>query len=346
MSKVYFKSIDSILKTEEINNSVFKILEKIVKEENIKLEKVIPLKVHFGEKGNITYIKPKNYKGIIKFLEKNKIKSFYTDTNVLYKGERMTSSSHKKLAIKHGFTNLPIKIADGKVGENFKEIRINKKHFKTCKIGGVLTKYKQILVISHFKGHMLAGFGGAIKQLAMGFASRGGKLAQHVNSKPSINKKKCVQCKICKDICPVNAITITENERKIDKTKCVGCASCIAICPQEAISIGYFGYINSIFGFTEKLAEYALGASKNKNHIYINYVFNLTKNCDCSGTKMKPFLKDLGILVSLDPVSIDNASIELLEKREGKKNLFRNKKILDYAQKIGLGKKEYELIIL
>lgn len=344
MTNVYFKRIENKISTDEVNNITKQLLNKIIKDEKIKLNKEIPIKVHFGEKGNITYIKPQNYNGIIDYLKENNIKTSYIETNVVYKGERMTKDSHINLAKEHGFTQIPIIIADGDHGEAFDEIEINQKHFKTCKIGKEFKKYKQLLIISHFKGHILAGFGGAIKQLSMGFAARGGKLAMHSGSKPYINPISCKKCMICKTHCPVDAIEI-KRFPKIHHDLCIGCAACTAVCPHDAIKLNIFK-TTIAKSFYEKVAEYALAAVKDKSNIYMTFALNITKECDCMGKEMKPHIKDLGILASTDPVAIDKAVLDLLKKRENKDKIFRGEYTLDYAQKIGLGKKEYDLIEL
>lgn len=343
MGKVYFKAIDSYSKTEEISNASKELISKLVKEEKMSLEKFIPLKVHFGEKGNTTFIESKNFHGILEYLEENDIKSAYMETNVLYKGERTTSENHIKLAKEHGFTELPIIIADGDHGENYEEVEINKKNFKTCKIGKEIADQKQLIIVSHFKGHALAGFGGAIKQLAMGCASRGGKLAQHSNSIPKISSSKCKACGACIKNCPENAM-VMDSKAKIIKDKCVGCASCMTVCNFDAVKNSWFASLSK--NFNERLAEYALAASKDKNNIYITYAFNITKNCDCDGHKMKPIAKDVGVFVSSDPVAIDQACLDVLAEVNGKTILRRGRYTLDYAEKIGAGSRAYELVKL
>jgi hypothetical protein len=341
MKKVYFKAIDSYSKTEEISDAAGKLLRKAVEEEHISLEKFIPLKVHFGEKGNNTFIQSKNFAGIINYLKENNIDSAFIETNVLYRGERTTREKHLKLAKDHGFTELPIIIADGEHGEDFEEIEINKKNFSKCKVGKEIANKKQLIVLSHFKGHILAGFGGAIKQLGMGCASRGGKLAQHANSTPKINFFKCKGCRACAKKCPQNAITVNR-KAKINKDKCIGCASCMAICPQEAIYHSWLGSMTK--SFNERLAEYAYAAAKGKNNIYITFAFNITKNCDCEGHNMKPIANDIGVFASTDPVAIDKACLDTLDKNNGRIVFKRGRYTLDYAEKIGLGSKKYELV--
>lgn len=343
MTKVFFKAINSYSDTENISKISEKLLDKLVKEENIVLEKYVPLKVHFGEKGNKTYIQSKNYEGIISYLQNRNIESVFIETNVLYRGERTTKTTHIKLAEDHGFTQLPIVIADGEHGEEYTSVKIDKNHFKECKIGKEIAKQNQLIICSHFKGHALAGFGGAIKQLAMGCASRGGKLDQHANSIPKINFLKCKSCSACVKTCPENAI-ILNSKAKIEKDKCIGCASCMAICPHNAISTNWLGSLSK--SFNERLAEYAYAAHKDKNNVYITFAFNITRGCDCEGHSMKPFVEDLGVLASTDPVAIDRACLDLLDNRKGKKVISRGRYTLSYAEEIGLGSQEYTLIEL
>lgn len=340
MKKVYYYPIESIEDTEEIKKASKLLLKKIIEEEKISLNDEIPLKVHFGEKGNKTFIKADNYDGIIDFLEKKNIKRSFIETNVLYRSDRTKKDTHIEVAKNHGFTRLPIIIADGESGEGSTEIEINKKHFKKCKIGKRFLDYDQYIILSHVKAHSLAGFGGAIKQLAMGFASRGGKLDQHANSFPKLNPSICKKCKICEKNCPADAIIIDENS-KIDKEKCIGCAACIAICPHNAIKIDWGS--TPVNEFLEKLAEYAYAAQLGKKMIYFNFCLNIASGCDCVGNSLDLIAKDVGIFASVDPVAIDKACVDILEKNEGRE-VFEGKEVIDYAQEIGLGSSEYELI--
>ncbi len=344
MANIYYKPITNKTTTKEIQKITQQLLDTIISKEKIKLEKNIPLKVHFGEKRNKTFVKSENYEGIIAYLKKKKIKTSYIETNVLYGGQRYRKDLHLKLAKEHGFTQLPIIISDGNEGEQFTEVEINKKHFKTCKIGKGFQDYKQVLVLSHFKGHAAAGFGGAIKQLGMGFASKGGKLAMHMGIKPHIIERKCKKCNLCKTRCNYNAITI-DKKSTIDHNKCVGCSACVAACPHKAISIittkGILKAIGIGNNFKEKLAEYAYAAQKNKNNIYINFAINITRGCDCEPRKMHPIMENIGIFISIDPLSIDKACYDII-KQKGHK--FRGHAIFDYAEKIGLGSTQYKLI--
>lgn len=352
MVNVYFKKINSNTENKEIDsfdsNEVKEIarelLEKAIQGEKVKLNKKVPLKVHFGEKKNISFIKPDNFDGIIDYLNRNKIESSFIETSVMYGGQRYKKDLHLKTAKEHGFTQLPIIIADGDQGENYVEVEINKNHFKTCKIGKDFLDYNQLIVISHFKGHMLAGFGGAIKQLSMGHASKGGKLAMHMGIKPKIRNRKCKKCNLCKTRCNEEAITI-DKKSFINHEKCVGCGACVAICPHKAISIFSIKGILRMVGignpFREKLVEYAYAGQKDKKNIYINFALNITKGCDCEPKKMIPVIGDIGVFASTDPVAIDKACYDMAQKK-GKK--FRGFKTFKYAEKLGLGSSEYHLI--
>ena len=350
-SKVYFKKIDSYSKTTEISKAAKELAELIQKEEKVlDFSKPLPLKVHFGEEGNVTFIEPKNYDGLINWLNDNTKSTnpkypqiFFTDTNVLYKGKRTTKESHMALAKEHGFIQLPVLIADGEAGEENTEIDISSsgaKHFTKCKVGNAIAQNDQLIVLAHFKGHMLAGFGGAIKQLSMGCAARPGKLAMHSQARPVINPLKCKKCLTCVKHCPVDACIISTIPH-IDKKKCVGCAMCIAVCPYGAVGANWISTLPK--EFNEKLAEYALAAQKDKKVIYINFAFNITKECDCMGTKQKPVASDIGVLASTDPVALDKACMDYLREKEGKK-VFSGDNVFTYAEKIGLGSMNYELV--
>ncbi|WP_196008184.1 DUF362 domain-containing protein [Clostridium tyrobutyricum] len=342
MPRVYFKPVKSHSGVEVVNGASREVLTKLIEEENISLEKFIPLKVHMGEKGNRTYIKPENFNSIIDYMEEKKINSSFIETNVLYRGQRMTREAHVKTGKEHGFTRIPIVIADGENGEDFKNVIINKKHFKKCKIAKKIADVNQLIVLSHFKGHILAGFGGAVKQLAMGCAARGGKLDQHANSKPIIIPFMCRTCGVCRTHCPVDAITI-KKWAEIDKDICIGCSSCQAVCPHNAITSNWFQTFS--MSFNERLAEYALAAAKDKNNIYVSFALDITAGCDCEGHPMIPINGDIGIFASTDPIAIDKACLDKL--RPDVKLLFwRGIRTLTYGEKIGLGSKNYDLVNL
>jgi uncharacterized Fe-S center protein len=342
MANVYFKRFKGDSSPEIVKSLSRQLLAYTVNEEKIELEKEIPLKVHFGEKGNVTYIKPDNFDGVIDYLQDKNIKSSFIETTVLYGGQRYRKDLHLKTAVENGFTRIPVIIADGDHGESYTEIEINKNHFEKCKIAREFSKYSQLIVLAHFKGHGLSAFGGAIKQLAMGHAAKGGKLEMHLGIKPKIKCRKCEQCGLCQKKCAENAITIGDKSR-IDPVLCVGCGACVAICPNKAVTVFTArGICNAVFGnrLKEKIVEYAYAAQKGKKNIYLNFLMNITRGCDCEGKKMTIIMDDIGILASTDPLAIDKASYDLVMKA-GKK--FRGFSTFAYAVKIGLGSADYIL---
>lgn len=344
MSTVYFKPINAETRIEEIRDITCRLLDRIVENEKIKLEGNIPLKVHFGEKENNTFIRSENFEGIIDWLNERNIQSSYIESTVLYGGQRYKKEVHLKTAKEHGFTQLPVIIADGDHGASYVEVEVGLKHFKSCKICKEFLDYKQLIILSHFKGHQLAGFGGAVKQLSMGHASKGGKLDMHMGTKPRIKNRKCTQCEECLTVCNENAITIG-TKSFIDKELCVSCGACLAICPVKATTIfnlqGIYNAIVKQNKFREKVVEYAYAAQKGKKNIYINFGMNITKGCDCEPKKMNPIMDDFGIFISSDPVAIDKACWDIT-KEKGK--AFKGIKQLAYAEKIGLGSLDYTLV--
>jgi uncharacterized protein len=341
---VYFSPLEPGATTEQVQQISKRLLETVVEKENIALETTVPLKVHFGEPKNVTFIRPENYHGIIDYLREHNIGSAFMETCALYGGERCKKELHEKTAEKHGFTELPIIFADGEHGEDFVEVPIDKNHFQTFKVGKAFLDYKQLIVLSHFKGHILAGFGGAIKQLSMGYASKGGKLAMHMGEKPHIISRKCTACKQCLTGCNQDALIIEKKKSRIDKDKCVGCGACVAICTSGAISLFSIKSLAKFIGignpFIEKLVEGAYAAQKHQQNIYVSFAMSITKSCDCIAKPMKPVMDDIGVFAATDPVAIDKACFDIAESR-GRK--FRGNKTFAYAERIGLGTTDYTL---
>jgi uncharacterized Fe-S center protein len=339
MIKVYFKRYEGH-NIATLSDMAKEMLVQLVEKDGNKLENNVPIKVHFGEKGNTTFVPAACYDGIIDYLEQENKETSFIETNVLYRGSRTTKDNHIALAKEHGFTRIPIIIADGDMGEAVHEVEINKEYFEKVKIGAAYNNFEQVVVMSHFKGHGLAGFGGALKQLAMGFASRSGKMAQHSRMVPKVTADKCTSCGICVNKCDVDAITIN-TAAEINADKCIGCAGCIAVCPVGAIRNDW-GALN----FREKITEYAYGAQLNKRHLYITFMMNITKDCDCIGEEMHPIAKNFGVLASTDPVALDTACLDLLQGEE-KIDLFESgRESIAHAGHIHFGSSKYELVQL
>lgn len=329
-----------------------KILDGIKKTgflEGVKKDEFVGLKIHFGEKDNKSHINPAYLSSLVKFLKKRGAKSFFFETNTLYRGRRLNAVDHINLAYKHGFGRLdiPIIIGDGLRGNDFIEVEINKKNFSSCFLAAALADIDSLIVLSHFTGHMLAGFGASLKNLAMGCASRKGKMLQHCQVSPKINENKCVNCGICARACSADAIEKRDKAYFIIEEKCIGCAQCVGACPLAAVRI-IWSEEYDLLG--EKLAEYAYAASRDRRCVYVNFCLYITKECDCMNREKKGFVPDLGVFFGLDPVSVDKASIDLLIQREGKDVLSQihpqidYQRHLQYAQDIGLGSLEYKLV--
>ncbi len=348
MPNVFFKKIDyeTLLKNPE---EVLKGLEASGIADDFKKDQFTGLKIHFGEKGNKSYINPNFLLPLAKFLKKRQTRPFLFETNTLYHGQRMNTISHINLAYNHGFgkLDLPIIIGDGIKGDDYLEVKIGKKHFSSCYLAYSLKDINYLLVLSHLTGHMLTGFGAAVKNLGMGCAARRGKLAQHCQVTPFINDKRCVACGLCKAICPAMAIEKGEAACFIVKDKCIGCAQCISVCPTGALDVVWSQDCNLL---GEKMAEYAYALTKKVKCSYVNFCLYITRECDCLNKEEKGFIKDIGMLFSRDPVAIDKASLDLVLRQENKDMFLEaHPKIeylhhLQYASDIGLGSLDYKLI--
>ncbi len=335
--------------------------------ETIRKSGLTAIKLHFGELGNDSYISPVFVRQVVDKVKAYGGKPFVTDSNTLYLGSRSNAADHIETAILHGFdysvVGAPVIIADGLSGGNTKTIKIHKKHFKEVIISGDIASSKSMIVLSHFKGHEVAGFGGAIKNLGMGCASAAGKQAQHT-ARPLIVEEICIGCGKCVVACPKTAIAIQNEKSSINKSKCIGCFECMTICPERAIDIDW---VTEIPQFTERIVEYALGAVKGKESRigYMNFLTHITPDCDCVPWSDATIVPDIGILASRDPVAIDAASFDLVNSQHGNsgsllmhnhgkgadkfKGLRANTdayRQIMYGEETGLGSSAYELILL
>ena len=341
MSKVYFYKIEK--QSTDVMYDAGKKLSDIISK-SFGLKDSVAIKVHFGEQGNETYLKPDFAKAVCEDL-KTKVKDMaLVDCTVLYKGARSFGSGHKKVAIDHGFNFAPVEILDGEKGDEETKIKIGGKHFKEAKIGKGIEKFNAILAISHFKGHGAAGFGGALKNIGMGLGSKGGKMAMHQTFKIVPNSKVCIGCGTCVRNCPVGALSLENGKAKIDYGKCIGCGFCISICPVGAIEIPWRS--QSAKDLQERIVEYAAAVLKGRKSFFVNVLTSITKDCDCHGAPQKQIMKDIGILLSDDIVAIEEASLDLAGRESFSKIGIDPEDQVNHAVLMGLGKKQYELINL
>lgn len=341
----------------------------------VKEKDLVAIKLHFGEKGNTAYVRPIFLRRVVDRVKQYRGKPFLTDTNTLYIGTRSEAVSHLMTAFENGFTesvvHAPILIADGLRGNSAVKVRIDKPIFKTVSIAREIYMTDALICVTHFKGHELSGFGGALKNLGMGCSSREGKLSQHSNISPQVKKKACKGCEMCLSWCPRSAISMVSSDSGIgnqpsvafiDSKNCIGCGECILACPSSAIQIQWN---ESIPIFQKKMVEHAYGAVHKKKGkvLYLNFLIQISPACDCYGYSDTPIVNDIGILSSEDPVAIDQASVDLVNGEVGN----RSSKLpgawnpggdkfraiypevdwniqLAYAEEIGLGTREYELV--
>ncbi len=319
VSTVYFADFHSHNTKSNKISRIGSLLEKECFRNSISKSDLVAVKCHFGERGNDSFVRPIFIRRVVDWIEKMGGNPFLTDTNTLYCGGRANAVDHLKTALRHGFgyevTGAPIIIADGLKGGGFVEIHLGGKHFSKVKIGKNIDAADSMVVVSHFKGHQMAGFGGAIKNLAMGCAPIEGKKEQH-SPRPRVNSDLCTGCGACLKVCPADAITIDDGVSRIDVHKCIGCGSCIAACPSKAINLDWE---TDTKDFLERLSEYAYGAVKEKpgKVIYINFLMSITPDCDCASWSDRYIVPDIGILASVDPVAIDRASFDLVNAQSG-----------------------------
>ena len=365
---VFFMDLEATSK-ENLPQKLSRLVKTAGIKDIVKKNDLISVKIHFGEKGNTAYIRPVFIRQIIETLKDFKAKPFLTDANTLYAGTRSNSVSHIHTAIENGFSYssmdaTPIIIADGLRGKSENKVTIDQKNCKHVYIGSEIINSDALVSVAHFKGHELSGFGGTIKNIGMGCASRKGKLDMHSTVSPKIKRKKCIGCAECEKHCPAQAIELKEKKAYLDPKKCIGCAECIVRCPTGSVMINWN---QAVPVFLEKMMEYTLGVLKNKKEksFFINFITDIAPKCDCLPYNEAPIVNNVGVLASTDPVAIDQASADLVNDQKAlpgtllKTNLnpgedkFKGlypdvdwEYQLEYAQKIGLGTRKYNLVKL
>lgn len=281
---------------------------------------LVAIKLHFGERGNTATIRPPLVGVVVDTVKEQGGRPFLTDTNALYRGYRNNAVDHLNTAVENGYAyavvKAPVVIGDGLTGKDYRLVAVAGKHLKEAKIAAAALDADAMIVLSHFKGHELTGFGGAIKNLGMGLAARAGKLVQHSVVKPFIGPQ-CRGCGKCVSWCPVEAISM-EGKAVIAADICIGCGECTVTCPHRAIAINWKTETHLM---QEKMAEHAFAAVQDKiaqgKIGFVSFVIDVTPLCDCCGFSDPAIVPDIGILASRDPVALDQACYDLVCQAPG-----------------------------
>jgi uncharacterized Fe-S center protein len=363
-SDVFFAHIRAQKKSENLLNKMNKLVKSSGLDRVFDRGDLVAIKLHFGEPGNTSFLRPQFAARMVDIVRKKGGKPFLTDSNTLYIGGRSNAVDHLITAARHGYcapvVDAPVVIADGLKGNEQVEVKVSLKHCKTVKIGAAAYSADAIIGVAHFKGHGMCGFGGSIKNIGMGFGSRTGKLDMHCDVHPTVKKEMCKGCGLCVENCPSGAVKIGKTA-SINKRTCIGCGECYVCCPNKAIDPG--GYVGKQV-LQEKIVEYCYGVLKNKKRKsgFINFLMDVTPDCDCPPWSDKSIVADIGILASKDIVAIDQASVDLVNREVGIDDTRLGKRVapgtdkfdvihdvdwrvqLSYAEEIGLGCRSYRLV--
>ena len=334
-------------------------------------DKYAAIKIHFGEYGNLAFLRPNYAKVVADIVKEQGGKPFLTDCNTLYVGSRKNALDHIDTAYANGFspfsTGCHVMIADGLKGTDEALVPVDGEYVKEAKIGQAVMDADIFITLTHFKGHESTGFGGALKNIGMGCGSRAGKMEMHNQGKPAVEQEYCVGCGACQRICAHDAPVITDGKAYIDLHKCVGCGRCIGACPKDAV---HPTESNSNDVLNCKIAEYSKAVCQGRPCFHISLICDVSPNCDCHSENDVPIIPNVGMLALYDPVALDVACADLCNSQPVLQNgsvLHENckehheeakchdhfhmthpdtnwKTGIAHAVKIGLGQEEYELV--
>ena len=365
-AKVYFTDLHT-----NLNTNLLQKLEKLITAAGMGSinfqDRYAAIKIHFGEPGNLAYLRPNYAKVLVDFIKARGGKAFLTDCNTLYVGGRKNALDHMDAAYANGFnpfvTGCHVIIGDGLKGTDEVLVPVEGgQYVKEAKIGRAIMDADIFITLNHFKGHEATGFGGALKNIGMGCGSRAGKMEMHSSGKPFVHTPLCVGCATCTKVCAHSAITVTNKKASIDHSKCVGCGRCIGVCPKDAVSAA-FDEANDVLNC--KIAEYTKAVIQNRPNFHINMVVDVSPFCDCHGENDSPIVPDVGMFASFDPVALDMACADAVNRQpavtgslleqHGHHHHDHFKDVspetdwivaLKHGEKIGIGQMDYELIEL
>ena len=373
-SKVYFTDFRTKARGDGMPTKLKKLMLKAGIGDIDMDGKFVAIKMHFGELGNISFLRPNYARAVVDVVNELGGKPFLTDCNTLYPGSRKNALEHMYCAWENGFTPLtvgaPIIIADGLKGTDDVAVPVNGgEYVKEARIGRAVMDADVFISLTHFKGHESTGFGGTIKNIGMGCGSRAGKKDQHSHGKAQIDEASCRGCKRCLRECANDGLVFDEATRKmhVDLDHCLGCGRCLGACNFDAIS---FGEDNANEMLCCRMAEYTKAVVDGRPQFHISLIVDVSPNCDCHSENDAPILPNIGMFASFDPLALDQACVDACMaanpmpgsqlwdnmKKPGFADWgdpFKNstpesewRACLDHAEKIGLGTREYELIKL
>ena len=365
-SKVYFADLRT-----DVHENLQQKLTRLMKTAGMGdidfQDKFVAIKLHFGEPGNLAFLRPNWARTVADFVKERGGKPFLTDCNTLYVGGRKNALDHMDSAMLNGFnpmtTGCQIIIADGLKGSDEVEVPVvGGEYVKNAKIGRAVMDADVFISLTHFKGHEEAGFGGCLKNIGMGCGSRAGKMEQHNAGKPHVAEKHCIGCGQCRKICAHGAPIIENGKAHIDHDKCVGCGRCIAVCPKNAVQVNCDETTTNL---NRKIAEYTKAVVDGRPCFHISLVIDVSPNCDCRSENDMPIVPNVGMFASFDPVALDMACVDVVNAQtplrgsaaddaHAKAHVHDHfqrlhpdtnwRSCLEHGEKIGIGTREYELI--
>ena len=365
-SKVYFADLRA-----DVHENLQQKLTRLMKTAGMGdidfQDKFVAIKLHFGEPGNLAFLRPNWARTVADFVKERGGKPFLTDCNTLYVGGRKNALDHMDSAMLNGFnpmtTGCQIIIGDGLKGSDEVEVPVvGGEYVKNAKIGRAVMDADVFISLTHFKGHEEAGFGGCLKNIGMGCGSRAGKMEQHNAGKPHVAQKHCIGCGQCRKICAHGAPIIENGKAHIDHDRCVGCGRCIAVCPKDAVRINWD---ESTTNLNCKIAEYTKAVVDGRPCFHISLVIDVSPNCDCRPENDMAIVPNVGMFASFDPVALDMACVDAVNAQtplrgsaaddaHAKAHVHDHfqrlhpdtnwRRCLEHGEKIGIGTREYELI--
>lgn len=362
-SKVYFADFHAT-ERENLPQKLRRLIVKAGMDSIDFKDKFACIKIHFGEPGNLSYLRPNYAKVVVDLIKEKGGKPFLSDANTLYIGRRKNALEHMDAAYENGFspfsTGCHVIIADGLKGTDEALVPVaGGEYVKEAKIGRAFMDADIFISLTHFKGHESTGFGGCFKNIGMGCGSRAGKMEMHSNSKPFVDSELCVNCGACQKICAHSAISRESGKAIIDESRCVGCGRCIGVCPKDAVSPCY-DEANDVLN--RKIAEYTKAVVDGRPCFHISLVTEVSPCCDCHSENDIPIIPNVGMFASFDPVALDMACVDavnaqptipgsVLKGKNDHEDHFNTlhpdtnwRACIEHAVKLGLGSAEYELI--